>query len=120
MTAKVATKKSAGEPAKKPAQQPGGKPSDDDRAAWTFFTNHGHVLFFLASNPDARTRDIADAVRITERAAQRIVRELEEEGYVRILKKGRRNSYVVHGSKTLRHPIEKHCSVAKLIEALNL
>ena len=93
---------------------------ESERATWTFFTNHGHVLFFLASNPDARTRDIADAVRITERAAQRIVRELEEEGYVEIVKKGRRNSYVLHGKEKLRHPIEKHCSVEKLIKALNL
>ena len=46
--------------------------------SWTFFTNHAHVLFVLASNPDARTRDIADQVQITERAAQRIVHELEE------------------------------------------
>lgn len=94
--------------------------SSDERAGWTFFTNHGHVLFALASDPDARTRDIADAVQITERAAQRIIRELEEEGYIRIVKKGRRNSYVVNGRQKLRHPIEQHCSINDLIRALDL
>ena len=87
---------------------------------WTFFSNHGHVLFVLASDPDARTRDIAERVHITERAAQRIVHELEQDGYIRIVKKGRRNSYVVNGRKKLRHPIEQHCSVDRLIEALEL
>jgi DNA-binding MarR family transcriptional regulator len=92
--------------------------STEGASSWTFFTNHAHVLFFLASNPDARTRDIADAVHITERAAQRIVHELEEGGYIRIVKKGRRNSYVLNDKKKLRHPIEKHASVATLIGAL--
>ena len=86
--------------------------------SWTFFTNHAHVLFVLASNPDARTRDIADQVQITERAAQRIVHELEEGGYIRIVKKGRRTSYVLNDKKKLRHPIEKHASVGTLIGAL--
>jgi len=94
--------------------------SDNEPSSWTFFTNHGHVLFVLASDPDARTRDIADRVQITERAAQRIVHELEEEGYVRIVKKGRRNHYVVNGKKKLRHPVEKHNSVEALIAALKL
>ena len=87
---------------------------------WNFFTNHGHVLFVLASNPDSRTRDIAERVQITERAAQRIVRELEEGGYISIVKKGRRNSYLLNGERKLRHPIEKHCSISALIETLEL
>ena len=92
----------------------------DEGHSWTFFSNHGHVLFVLASDPDARTRDIAERVRITERAAQRIVHELEQDGYIRIVKKGRRNSYIVNGRKKLRHPIEEHCTVDRLIEALDL
>ncbi len=87
---------------------------------WTFFTNYGHVLFFLASNPDARARDIADVVQITERAAQRIVHELEAAGYLKIVKKGRRNSYVINSKKKLRHPLEKHVAIQALIEALDI
>lgn len=94
--------------------------SERNGHSWTFFANHGHVLFVLASNPDIRTRDIAEQVQITERAAQRIIHELEQDGYIEIVKKGRRNSYVVNGEKKLRHPIEEHCTVDRLIEALEL
>lgn len=92
--------------------------ANGNEATWTFFTNHGHVLFFLAANPDARARDIADGVQITERAAQRIVHELEAAGYLRIVKKGRRNSYVVNRKKKLRHPLEEHVPIEALIEVL--
>ena len=46
---------------------------------WDFLTNHAHVLLCLRRDPTARMRDVAAAVGITERAAQRIVAELEEE-----------------------------------------
>ena len=49
---------------------------------WTFLTNHAHVLVVLSRRPDARIRDIADAIGITERSAQRILGELTEAGYV--------------------------------------
>ena len=44
---------------------------------WTFLSNHAHVLVCLASNPDARLRDVAAEVGITERAVQGIVGDLE-------------------------------------------
>ena len=47
-------------------------------AQWTFLTNHAHVLLCVAENPNVRLRDVAAQVGITERAAQRIVSELEE------------------------------------------
>lgn len=96
--------------------------SKEGRASgtWTFFTNHAHVIFVLASDPEARLRDVAERVQITERAAQRIVHELEEEGYLKIIKQGRRNHYVVQGGKRLRHPIEKHRRLSDLIEVLDL
>ena len=40
--------------------------------------NHTQVLLTIARNPDIRTREIAEAVGITERAAQRIVADLVE------------------------------------------
>ena len=88
----------------------------DERAArWTFLTNYGHVLLFIARHPDARLRDIADAVGITERAAQRIVYDLVEEGYVERTREGRRNRYVLHLGAPLRHPLEAHRTVGELV-----
>ena len=47
---------------------------------WTFLSNHAHVLVCLASDPDARLRDVAARVGITERAVQKIVGDLERPG----------------------------------------
>lgn len=82
---------------------------------WTFLTNHAHVLFCLAKDPEIRLRDVADRVGITERAVQRIVTELETAGFITRQRNGRRNRYTVHQQNPLRHPIESHRSVADLL-----
>ena len=63
--------------------------------SWTFFTNHAHVLFVISEDPEMRLRDVAERVGITERAAQRIVAELEERGFLEHEKVGRRNRYEI-------------------------
>jgi len=82
---------------------------------WTFLTNHAHVLFCIAKDPEVRLRDVAARVGITERAVQRIVTDLEGEGYLTVSKEGRRNRYQVNYDRPLRHPIERHCNVEALI-----
>jgi DNA-binding MarR family transcriptional regulator len=82
---------------------------------WTFLSNHGHVLVCLAQNPDARLRDVAQAVGITERAVQKIVSDLEEAGVVEREREGRRNRYRLHLERPLRHPIESHRTVGALL-----
>lgn len=84
-------------------------------AAWTFLTNHAHVLLLLSKDPEMRMRDAAAAVGITERAVQRIVDDLTAGGYLSIEKNGRRNRYTIHADMPLRHPVESHCSVGGLI-----
>jgi predicted ArsR family transcriptional regulator len=83
---------------------------------WTFLTNHAHVLICLATDPDARLRDVADRVGITERAVQRIVQDLEEGGVITRTRDGRRNRYRIHTRKPLRHPVESHKRVADLLD----
>ncbi len=82
---------------------------------WTFLTNHAHVLVWVSNHPQARVRDIAANVGITERAAQSILRDLEADGYVSKQRLGRRNSYTVHPGLPLRHPIEAHHAVGELL-----
>ena len=60
-----------------------------ERSPWTFLSNHGHVLMCLAADPDARLRDIADRVGITERTVFGIVEGLKEAGIVTREKLGR-------------------------------
>jgi uncharacterized membrane protein len=94
-------------------ETPGKKP-------WTFVTNHTQVLLAIASNPDIRTRDIADAVGITERAAQRIVADLAEAGYVETTRIGRRNHYAVNGEVSMRHPAQQNYEISALLDVLKL
>lgn len=86
--------------------------------SWTFFTNHAHVLVCIAQDPDLRLREVADRVGITERAAQRIVAELEESGYLSHERVGRRNHYQVELDTPLRHPIESHVAIGEILETL--
>lgn len=83
---------------------------------WTFLSNHGHVLIFLAQDPTARVRDIAQKVGITERSAQIILADLEASGYLAKKKVGRRNEYTIKTDKKFRHPSESHKSIKSLLE----
>ena len=85
---------------------------------WTFLTNHSHVLICITEDDSVRSRDIAVRVGITERAVQRIVRELCEAGYVTKVREGRRNRYSLHLDLPLRHPVEGHCTVSELFETV--
>ena len=85
---------------------------------WTLFSNHGHVLVCLARNREARLRDVARDVGITERAVQKIVRELQLAGFITIAKHGRCNRYNINARKNLRHDLEARCSVGRLMQLL--
>lgn len=88
------------------------------KSTWTFLSNHAHVLLLLARDPESVMRDIANRVGITERAVQRIIADLEQEGYISKEKDGRRNRYTVDQTMPLRHPIESHRSVASIISLI--
>ena len=81
---------------------------------WTLFSNHGHVLVCLARDPESRLRDVAADVGITERAVQKIVRDLQEGGMISISKHGRRNRYKIDNTKNLRHNLEANCTLGAL------
>jgi DNA-binding Lrp family transcriptional regulator len=90
--------------------------------SWTFLTNHAHVLICLAQDPALRIQDLAERVGITYRAVQRILDELEGEGYISRARKkddARSNVYRVNRSLPLRHPVERHQPVAALIELVS-
>ncbi len=90
----------------------------DKTADWTFLSNYAHVLLCLAENPGARLREVADRVGITERSAMRLITHLDEAGILSREKEGRRNHYIIDMDASLRHPIEKHCTVGRLLRML--
>jgi DNA-binding Lrp family transcriptional regulator len=85
---------------------------------WTFLTNYGHVLLCIAADPETRLKDVAGRVGITERSTQRIVADLIEEGYLKLVKVGRRNRYQLRLDLPLRHPIERENEVGVLLKLL--
>jgi len=85
---------------------------------WTFLTNHAHVLVAIARDPEARLRDIAEQVGITERSVQGIVRDLFEHGYIVRERVGRRNRYQLNDTLPMRHPLEAEHDVGVLLTPL--
>ena len=77
------------------------KMMDPEAVTWSFLNNHTHILVVLSSDPLARVRDLSERVGITQRAVQRILAELDEEGYLKIRKQGRRNSYTINRRRRL-------------------
>jgi len=92
--------------------------SPESGRRWTFLTNHAQVLLCLAEDPDIRLRDVAERVGITERAAQRILAELVEAGYVRATRVGRRNRYTVDRAHAMRHSAQFGYEIGALLGAL--
>ena len=92
--------------------------SPETSAAWTFLSNHGHVLVCIVRDPNVRVREIAQAVGVTERAVQRILSELEEAGVIVRTRQGRRTHYEVNERQPLRHPIEARHSVGELVRVV--
>jgi DNA-binding transcriptional ArsR family regulator len=85
------------------------------RTRWTYLTNHAHVLIALAREPNARVRDLAEMVDITERAVQQILTDLEEGGVIRREREGRRNRYTINRTAPLRHANEAGGNVSGLL-----
>ena len=91
----------------------------DSIPRWTFLTNHTHVLAVLNSNSEIVLREVALEVGITERAVQRIIQDLEEEGFIKRERVGRCNKYKVLANKPLRHPIEAHRKIGDLLKLIH-
>lgn len=84
--------------------------------AFTYLTNHTHVLVALDLDPELRVRDLAAMVEVTERAVLRILSDLQDAGALRVEKMGRRNRYRIARSARLRHALEDHCTVGGLLD----
>jgi DNA-binding IclR family transcriptional regulator len=93
---------------------------EDAHRSWRFLSNHTQVLLCLQRDRNARFRDIAQRVGITERAAQRIVADLIESGYVVSERVGRRNRYRINTDIAMRHPAQDGHEIGELLKLLLL
>jgi DNA-binding transcriptional ArsR family regulator len=87
-------------------------------ADWSLLTNHARVLLCIAHDPDARLRDIAAIIGITERRAHGIITDLTEAGYVVKRKDGRRNRYEIQADLPLSEPGTREPAVGEVLAVL--
>jgi DNA-binding Lrp family transcriptional regulator len=85
---------------------------------WSLVTNHGHVLAHVAADPEARLRDVAEHVGITERTAAQIVNDLEQAGYLTKTRVGRRNRYQIDCERNVRTPRLPAMTIGQLLALL--
>ena len=90
-------------------------------AQWSFLTNHARALLLLAAMPEARLRDLAQALNLTERTAYGIVVDLTAAGYLvkeKDPRDGRRNRYQVQTQLPLPDPIGRERTIGELLALL--
>lgn len=92
--------------------------NEETTPRWAFLTNHAQVLVCIAQDPGVRLREISDAVGITERAAHRIVTELDAAGYITRKREGRRNQYTIKPDLPLPDPLARGQKVGDLLAVL--
>ncbi|PWI18556.1 ArsR family transcriptional regulator [Streptomyces sp. Act143] len=90
----------------------------EPHSGWTFLTSHARVLAAIAEDHTTRIRDIAARCRLTERAVQKIISDLETDGYLTHTREGRSNTYRIQPGTILRHPAESGLTVSELLNLL--
>jgi DNA-binding IclR family transcriptional regulator len=84
-------------------------------ADWGFLTNHARALLYIAQDPEARLRDLAVSLDITERTAYSVVADLTEAGYVVKEKEGRRNRYHIQTHLPLRDSVSRERTIGEVL-----
>jgi predicted transcriptional regulator len=82
---------------------------------WTFLSNHGRVFNYLAKHPENTTQVIAQEVGLSIRAVQKIIDDLELDGYLHRQRVGRCNHYAVHPEMPMRHRMEAAYAVGTIL-----
>ena len=85
---------------------------------FAFLTSYGKTLLLIADDPRIRMRDIAERLKVTERATQRIVAELARAGYIERQREGRRNRYSIRPDLPLGLPLPRDVEIGALVTIL--
>lgn len=86
--------------------------------SWTFLTDHAHILVLLAREPRSDVPGLADQTGLDRATVAAILRDLEAEGYVRRKHRGSTVYTTIERARTLRHPVERHHPVGRLLDAV--
>ncbi len=71
---------------------------------WTLVSSQGAVLVYIAANPGATVKRIAEALGLTQRAAWSNVISLKRAGMLDVRTRGRRQFYSVNLDAPFLHP----------------
>jgi DNA-binding MarR family transcriptional regulator len=85
---------------------------------WGLLTNHALVLVHVVEHPRSTLREIADAVGVTDRAANSLLRAIEEDGIITRRKEGRKNVYSVDLRALAQHRSYGRFTITQLAAAL--
>ena len=107
-------------PDESPPAVPGSGAEESSRSRWTLLTSHGHVLFYIAAEPDATVRQITDATGISERRVISVLRDLQEANMVTATKVGNRRHYDVDPEAHFRHPTLRHVRLRDVLARLRV
>ena len=91
---------------------------DQEVIGWTFITNHGAVLLFLAEHPDSTVKTMAEELGLGTRTIIRLIADLEAGGYLAKQRLGRRNRYRLNVNRPFRHRRMAHLPVSNLLRVL--
>jgi DNA-binding IclR family transcriptional regulator len=86
--------------------------------AWTFLTDHAHVLVAIARRPRADAPELAAAVGLGVAEVRAVLGDLQDAGYVRRIRHGDTSYTIIDRGKALRHPVERHHPVGRLLDAV--
>lgn len=86
---------------------------------WLFLTNQARVLLYISRYPVSTARRISQAVGITERATQRLIRDLDDAGYITRQRVGRHNEYVIHRDRPIAGDVVGDVPISSLIDCLS-
>jgi DNA-binding MarR family transcriptional regulator len=87
---------------------------------WTLLTSHGFVLVYLASQPNATVREVADSLGLSERRVATVIHDLEQAGIVRATRHGRRKRYELDPEAHFRHPSLQHANLREVLGLLRI
>ena len=86
---------------------------------WTFISNHGLVLLYIARQQQCTTREMAAALKVTERTIHRILVDLEAGGYILRQRTGAGNLYQIVRESRLRNEILRDMAAGDLLQLLD-
>ncbi|HEY97896.1 MAG TPA: winged helix-turn-helix transcriptional regulator [Dehalococcoidia bacterium] len=86
---------------------------------WNFITNHGLILQYISRNPQCTMREIAEVLNVAERSIQRVLEDLEAEGYITWKRTGKGNIYEINYNQGLKHDLTKDTLVRDLLALLS-